>query len=213
MNDELEKLIKKEHFRVAVFGSARIKKNDKIYNQVYELAKMIGEKNFDIVTGGGKGLMEAASAGHKETSDKSAKTIGLTINLPKRFVQNIHLDIKKQFDRFSGRLDQFMVLSDVVVVMPGGIGTTLELFYTWQLTQVGQICPIPIILIGDMWNDLYKWVKEKMLKRDLVSENDLENIFLADSIDEAMKMINKAHGHFKEKGPDYCLNYKKYKLD
>lgn len=39
-----------------------------------------------------------------------------------------------------------MLLSHVFVVAPGGIGTLLELFYTWQLMQVGHICRAPIIL-------------------------------------------------------------------
>ena len=34
---------------------------------------------------------------------------------------------------------------------PGGIGTLLELFYSWQLVQVHENCETPIILYGDLW--------------------------------------------------------------
>lgn len=59
----------------------------------------------------------------------------------------------------------FMLLSNVVVVAPGGIGTTLELFYTWQLMQVGHICKVPIIVYGDMWQTLVAWVDEYIVSR------------------------------------------------
>lgn len=71
--------------------------------------------------------------------------VGLRINLP--FEQEVaaHLDIKKEFDKFSSRLDNFMRLSNAVVVAPGGVGTLLELLYAWQLMQVKTICNVPII--------------------------------------------------------------------
>ena len=57
----MEKEKRRKHFRVAIFGSARIEKEDPIFLQVYNLAKKIGEEGMDIVTGSGPGLMNAAS--------------------------------------------------------------------------------------------------------------------------------------------------------
>ena len=54
----------KDRFRVAIFGSARIKKDDARYKLIYTLAKRIAAEGIDIVTGGGPGLMDAASRGH-----------------------------------------------------------------------------------------------------------------------------------------------------
>ena len=91
--------LKKNHFRVAIYGSARVKKNDKTYKMIYELAKMIGKENIDIVTGGGPGLMEAATDGHRAGNKKmGAHSFGLLIKLPARQKANKHLDIKKEFD-------------------------------------------------------------------------------------------------------------------
>lgn len=129
---ELGEEFGRKHFRVAIFGSARIKKGDPIYELVYTLAKMISKSGMDIVTGGGPGLMNAASEGH-HAGQKGNKlhSIGLRINLPKEDKQATHLDVKKEFHRFSNRLDNFMRLSNIVVVASGGVGTLLELFYTW----------------------------------------------------------------------------------
>ena len=65
---------------------------------------------------------------------------------------NRYLDITETVSTFSARLDTFVLLSDVFVITPGGIGTLLELFYTWQLMEVGHICRAPIIL----WGEEYK---------------------------------------------------------
>ena len=90
--------------------------------------------------------MEAANAGHAEgDKDEKADNIGLTIQLPWEAHGNKHLELKKHFNKFSGRLDHFMALSRAVIVAPGGIGTCLEFFYALQLVQVKHIKPVPII--------------------------------------------------------------------
>ncbi|MBU0577978.1 LOG family protein [Patescibacteria group bacterium] len=203
------------HFRVAIFGSARIKRNDPRYKLIHTLAKMIARDGIDVVTGGGYGLMEAANKGHREGQKRGGKvqSFGLNIKLPKEQKANKHLDIKKEFGRFSDRLDYFMHLSNAVVVAPGGIGTLLEFLYTWQLIQVGHICNIPIILLGKMWPDFIKWIEKWPLKKKLIDIEDMHPIFLADNCKEAIKIIRKAHKDFIDRGPDYCWNYKKYKID
>ena len=190
----LEGKISKKHFTVAIFGSARIKENDPIYRQVYRLGKSIGSRGLDVVTGGGPGIMDAANKGHHEArKDPNVLSLGLNIILPQEQVPNKHLDIKTEFHLFSERLDTFMLLANVVVVAPGGLGTLLELFYAWQLIQVREIEHVPIILMGDMWNELIEWVNRWPLRRRLLSSADLECLFLVRDNEEAMKIIEVAH--------------------
>lgn len=195
----LENAIKTKGFRVAIFGSARIKKNDEIYKDVFDLAKKIGEHEFHLVTGGGPGLMGAAAEGHNEgdPEDKS-DNIGLLIKLPWEADPNPHLEVQEDFEKFSGRLDTFMALSNAMVVVPGGIGTLLELAYTWQLIQVKHIKFVPIILIGEMWEKLIDWIKEYPLKKGLISTEDMECIHVVKNNEEAMKVIKTAHEAFKQ---------------
>ena len=202
-----------EHFRVAIFGSARIQPHQGRYDQVYLLAKMIAQEGWDIVTGGGPGLMEAANKGHKEGRGKrDIHSFGLNILLPEEQMANKHLDLKKEFERFSERLDYFMHLSNAVVVAPGGVGTLLEFFYTWQLVQVKHVCNIPIILLGDMWSELIEWLEKWPLKKRYLDKKDLEALFLADNCKEAMDVMRMTYKMYKEKGDAFCLNYKRYKL-
>ena len=187
-------LRRKDRFRVSIFGSARIKIGDKVYQQVFDLAEKVGENAFDLVTGGGPGLMEAANAGHMAGDQKKkADSIGLIIKLPWENKGNDYLEISKRFKYFSKRLDTFLSLSDVMVVTKGGIGSMLELYYMWQHLQV-HLCPYkPIILIGKMWEDLIHWMKKEVLPENLVSPEDFDFIYIAHNNNEAIKMIKKFH--------------------
>ncbi|MCZ2809356.1 MAG: LOG family protein [Candidatus Bathyarchaeota archaeon] len=105
---------------------------------------------------------------------------------------------KKEFSRFSTRLDNFIALADAVVVAPGGVGTLLELFYTWQLLQVKMIQDIPIILLGNMWQDLVRWIKKWPLKNCLLKQEDVDLFTVVDTYEEALEIIKKVyHGTLK----------------
>ncbi len=209
----LEEELLTNHFRVVVFGSARIKKEDERYKWTYDLAKKVAKHDIDIVTGGGPGIMEAANAGHHAgRNGNHCHSIGITVKLPFEENINAHLDVRKHFQRFSNRLDQFMVLSDVVVVMPGGVGTCLEFFYTWQLTQVKHICQIPIILMGEMWEGMYKWIEDQPLKKGFISPGDMDNISIAKSADDALAVILEEK-ELRDNQGETCTMTRKYLYD
>ncbi len=218
MNNETESIkIKTDgHFKVAIFGSARIQKNDAIYEQVRTLALALGEKGIDVVTGGGPGLMEAANEGHILGSDKEHKdahSIGIGIKLPWEQEFNKSVEYKEEFNIFSKRLDEFMLLSDDVIVTPGGLGTLLELFYTWQLVQVHHICDTPIILMGEEWKGLLEWIKDNPLEKGYIDPQDFRLIYHVENPVEAIEIIEKNYQHFLKGGKNFCLNYEKYKID
>ena len=181
---------KNKNFTVSIFGSARTKPEEKNYKLAYNIANQVAKKGYDMITGGGPGIMEAANAGHDagDPEDKSA-SVGLTIQLPWENHANSSVEKETNFANFSNRLDKFMELSDVVVVMPGGIGTCLELFFTWQLIQVRHIEPIPIIVVGEMWDKLIQWVKEYPLENGLISPADMNHVHIAHTEEEVLKII------------------------
>jgi uncharacterized protein (TIGR00730 family) len=178
-----------DFYRVCIFGSARIGADSPYYHQAFELAREMAKRGIDIVTGGGPGLMEAANRGAKEGSNFS-RSIGLPIQLPFESDANAHLDVKHHHKRFSSRLDEFMRLSHAVVITPGGIGTLLELFYTWQLMQVNHIKPRPFILLGkSTFEGLIQWLVDVPVKQKLMSKDDLRMINVVDSVDEVIKVL------------------------
>ena len=199
------------HYRVAIFGSARIKEHDDAYNDVYAIARGMAESGFDVVTGGGPGIMQAANAGHKSVPT-DAHSVGLNVTLPFEQEANKYLDIKKEFDRFSGRLDAFMSLSDAIIVATGGIGTLLDLFYSWQLIQVQHICETPIILFGEMWGGLVGWMREEVLSRGLFDKNDLHNIIHIRNVEKVISFVRQVHED-RLKMEHVCVNYNKYRVE
>ncbi len=205
----------KQHFKVTIFGSSRIANNDEIYKQVKHLAKMLGENGIDVITGGGPGLMKAGNEGHLEgqaIGKTGAHSIGIGIQLPWEQKFNDSVEYKEKFNRFSSRLDEFMTLTNAVVVCPGGLGTILELFYTWQLVQVHHICNIPIILMGEEWGGLLRWIKEQPLNKKYLDKEDYNLVFHVKTPEEAMDIINESYAEFKVGGKNFCLNYEKYKI-
>lgn len=200
-------------FRVAIFGSARIKKDDWEYKIVYQLGKMLAQEGISLVTGGGPGLMDAASRGHYAgKGDNDVHSVGLTIALPKETKEEraFHLDVHQDFQRFSNRLDTFMEYSHAVIVAPGGVGTLLELFYTWQLVQVKHMCEIPIILMGPMWNGLVSWINNYPSRKKLLDRDDVDMLFVAQGVKETIDIIKKAKKAYEE-GRHVCTSLAGYK--
>ena len=199
--DTLVTEIGSDYYRVSIFGSARLKPDTQEYTDIYQLAKILAKNNVDIVTGGGPGLMEAANAGAKDGSSES-KSFGLHVDLPFEAAPNGHLDITYHHKKFSSRLDEFMRISHSVIVAPGGIGTVLELMYTWQLIQVGHITERPIILVGTMWHGLLEWMKLNLLKKQLINKADFDNILIVEHAEEAFEIlkphVKKFYSNHKE---------------
>ena len=142
--------------------------------------------------------MEAANAGAKDGSSKS-KSFGLHVDLPFETSPNEHLDITYHHKRFSSRLDEFMRISHAVIVTPGGIGTILELLYTWQLIQVSHISERPIILVGKMWTGLLEWMKSEPLNKQLIDKSDFNNIKIVQNVDEVIVLLKPLINKFYAK--------------
>jgi uncharacterized protein (TIGR00730 family) len=183
-----------EHYRVSIFGSSRIRRGDPIYEEVRKLSYELAKVNIDIVTGGGPGLMEAANAGAMEGQQGTkSRSFGLAIHLPTEEAANPFVDKVFRHRTFFSRLHHFIRLSSAFIVMPGGIGTALELFMVWQLLQVKHMKEHPLILVGTMWPGLIDWLQGSMLERGLVSPSDFDVIKVVSSSDEAIPIIRESH--------------------
>jgi uncharacterized protein (TIGR00730 family) len=192
---------KRQRYRVTIFGSARIEKNSTIYEEVKWLASQLTEMECDIVTGGGPGLMEAANEG-SVISDPSDRTqsIGIRVNL--NFEQEVNPFVEEVFQHrtFFSRLHQFVLISNAFVVVPGGIGTTLETFMIWQLLQVRHLDNIPLILVGEMWSELVVWAKKYMLEGQfsLVNPEDILIPYCVDNVEQAVTIVRKYQEQWHE---------------
>ncbi len=200
IEQQLRELEEHRFYRTCIFGSARIKPDTADYNDVAKLARILSAEGVDILTGGGPGLMEAANKGAllgREDKKSKSLSFGISIQLDFEPIPNSHLDVKRHHHKFSSRLDDFMRLSHSIIVTPGGIGTLLELFFSWQLVQVRHIDPRPIVLLdGEFWSGVIEWMKEYPLSRGLVSPKDFDCVKIADSPEDAAAIISAHHKEF-----------------
>ena len=174
---------------VSIFGSARLKREDKYYEMAVEIAKKITEIGFGVITGGGSGIMEAGNKGAKEGGGKS---IGLNIELPfeQHFNPYIDKSYSMDFDYFFVRKVMFVKYSQGFIVLPGGFGTLDELSEALTLIQTHKIGKFPIVLVGsEFWSGLLDWFANTLLKNGLIAEGDLSLFRIVDSADEAVAHI------------------------
>lgn len=190
---------KRERYRVTIFGSARAKPGTFVYNEVKRVAAALAEMGCDIITGGGPGLMQAANEGAAAANaPERNRSVGIRVDLP--FEQHVNPFVEQAFEHktFFTRLHHFVLTSDAFVVVPGGIGTVLELTMIWQLLQVKHVHDTPLILVGKMWADLVDWAKLNLLKPELslASAADLKIPHCVNTADEAITLIREHHGRW-----------------
>ena len=177
------------HPAVTVFGSARAKKGDQLYKTAYELAKVLARNGFNVITGGGPGVMEAVNKGAKE---EGARSVGINIELPYEQKPNPYITVPLSFKYFFVRKVMFIKYAIAYLVLPGGFGTLDEVFEAITLIQTNKIRPFPVILVGsDFWASLVGWMREHMLERGMISKEDLDIFRIMDDPEEIVSYIKK----------------------
>jgi len=174
---------------VSIFGSARVKPGDDIYEKTVIIARKLAQNGYHIITGGGPGVMEAGNKGAKEGGGKS---IGLNIKLPMEEKPNPYIDIKLDFRYFFVRKVMFLKYAQAYIGMPGGFGTLDEIFEAVTLIQTKRMKPFPLVLVGsDYWGPLMDWINEHLLKKGYISSEDMELLTVMDDPDDVVKFIKK----------------------
>ena len=174
---------------VSIFGSARVKAGDKTYEKAVSIARGLAKNGFNIITGGGPGIMEAGNRGAAEGGSNS---IGLNILLPMEQEPNPYANIQLDFQYFFVRKVMFIKYAQAYVCMPGGFGTLDELFESITLIQTKRIKPFPVVLVGsDYWLPLWDWVENTLLSRKLISPEDLALVSILDDPEEVVQSIKK----------------------
>lgn len=174
---------------VSIFGGARIPESDPYYDLARRTARLLAEEGFAVITGGGPGLMEAANRGAKEAGGRS---IGLNIKLPFEQYANQYADTVIEFDYFFARKVMFVKYACAFVGFPGGFGTLDEMFECLTLKQTGKARPIPVVLVGsDYWSGLIDWMEAQVLRRGLVSKEDMKLFHLVDTAEEVAAIVGE----------------------
>lgn len=176
---------------VSIFGSARVKRTDPMYQAAVDLARMLGEAGFAIITGGGPGIMEAGNQGARLAG---AQSLGLNIELPFEQGVNQFVDVGIEFRYFFVRKTMFVKYAQAFVIFPGGFGTMDELFEALTLIQTGKVQNFPLILFGSAyWGGLLDWMRNTMLPEGKIAEADLDLLVVSDSPEEVRDLITRSY--------------------
>jgi uncharacterized protein (TIGR00730 family) len=186
--EAIETLSRVKH-AVSIFGSARTSPDDPYYQKTEILARLLAQKGFGVITGGGPGIMEAANKGAAEGGGQS---VGMNIRLPYEQKPNPYANISIEYKYFFTRKVMFVKYAVAYVVLPGGFGTIDELFEALTLIQTKRIKSFPVILMGsEYWKGLIDWLRKTMLRDKMISPEDLGLFQIIDDPEEAVKYIQK----------------------
>lgn len=174
---------------VTIFGSSQTKPQSAYYKTAVEVARMLTEKGFNVISGGGPGIMEAANKGAAEAGGKS---VGLHIHLPNEQKPNKYANVRLNFHYFFIRKVMFVKYAVAYIIMPGGFGTLDELFEALTLIQTKRIRSFPVILMDSTyWNGLLEWLKKTLIKEKTIKKSDLEIFTVVDTPKEAVSIIER----------------------
>jgi uncharacterized protein (TIGR00730 family) len=176
---------------VTIFGSARVREDNPIYEHARAAARLFAQSGFTVVTGGGPGVMEAANRGAKEAGGVS---VGFNIELPHEQHENRYLDIGHSFQHFYARKTMLVKAAEGFVMFPGGFGTLDEMFEALTLIQTGKVLHFPVVLVGRRyWSDLLDWIGDELLDHGMISRDDVRLLYLTDDPAEAVSEVVRCY--------------------
>jgi hypothetical protein len=175
---------------VSIFGSARARPDDSPYVDAREVARAVARAGFNVLTGGGPGVMEAASRGCREGG---GVPVGLTIELPDEQATNAFVEREIRFRYFFARKLMFVRYSCAFLIFPGGFGTLDEAFEALTLAQTHKIPNFPVLLFGaSYWTGLARQLDD-MTRHGAITAADRGRIQAVASAGEAVAILRSCH--------------------
>lgn len=183
--------------KVTVFGSARTRREEPIYQKCVEFSRLLVEHNYMVITGGGPGIMLAGNEGAG-----AENSFAVNIHLP--FEQNtnpiMNQDAKTiTYKYFFNRKVAFLKETHAVALFPGGFGTLDEAMEVMTLVQTGKNPVIPLVLIDDeggYWEDWFRFLRDSLLRRGVISGEDFSLFTITRDPQEAVALIDEFYRNF-----------------
>ncbi len=153
---------------VAIFGFSQAKPKDKLYKEVFLVAKILAKEGYVIVNGGGPGVMRAASEGAKAGGGKTIgiyfSPVGMT-NFEGRDPKN-PLDEEILVSNYVERTIKLLEYGDCYIIFNGGTGTISEFGMAWGLARLYFGHHKPLVLYGEFWEEIIETFRKNMLLRE-----------------------------------------------
>jgi uncharacterized protein (TIGR00730 family) len=179
--------------KVTIFGSARTQPEDPLYAQARDLAAVLAERGWMVITGAGPGIMAAGIEGAGPS-----KAIGISIQLP--FEEVLHETLAESgqvvaMKYFFTRKLMLIKESSAFVCLPGGFGTQDETFELCTLLQTGKASPAPVVLLdvpgGTYWTHWAEFVDRELVASGLVNAQDHDLYLITDDVATAVAEVER----------------------
>ncbi len=184
--------------KVTVFGSARTRQDDPVYDQARQIAAALAQRGWMVVTGAGPGIMQAAMEGAGRE-----RSIGVAIRLPFEQGANPVIAGDEKYVSMKYFFTRKLMLvkeSRAFVCLPGGFGTLDETFELLTLTQTGKGLPVPIVLLDPPGNPFWKridaLIHDLLVEGGLVSDADTGLYLVTDSVEAACAEIDRFYANY-----------------
>lgn len=172
---------------ITIFGSARMDSSGYYAQKAMELGQRFINADISILTGGGPGIMEAASCLIKY--DGKARSIGIGVRNLEPRPRNCATEYF-ELEYFFARKWLLTEFSSAFVIFPGGFGTLDEMAGVLTLIQTKKLKRVPMVLIGkEYWDPFVQWITKEALAHGAILPEELEYFYVTDNLDDAFCFV------------------------
>jgi len=158
---------------------------------------MAAKAGYDIITGGGPGVMAAGNEGAGP-----GRGFGLNIRLPFEQAANRFIDKEKGLIHYKYFFTRKLFLvkeATAFVLLPGGFGTFDESFEVLTLMQTGKTSIIPVVFLEPQgfgfWEPLDAFMESHLEKGGFIAAVDRKLYRIMNTPEAAIEHINAFYKH------------------
>lgn len=173
---------------ILIYCGSRLGTSKEFSHAAKELAQLLAEKNHKLIYGGGDiGLMGVIS---NTMLDLGAEVIGvIPQRLKNKEIANkrcSRLIVTKDMAERKRLMEE---MADIIITLPGGLGSMDELFESWTNLQLGfHQKPIGILNTLSFYNPLLEQLKQ-MVEMGFMPQESLDKLKVSENPAELLKML------------------------
>lgn len=175
--------------KIGIFCSANKNIDKDFFALTEQLGKWMGENHHTLVYGGcDVGLMECIG---NSVHDNGGQTIGVVPSIVEKGGRAAKcLDVEIPVDNLSERKDIMLLHSDVIIALPGGIGTLDEVFTVAASHTIGYHSKTVILYnMKGFWNSTVAMLDD-LQKNGMIRGDYHQYIQVANTFDELISVIS-----------------------
>lgn len=176
--------------KIGIFCSANSDLDPDFFSLTRELGAWMGKNGYMLVFGGcNMGLMECIAQSVHEAGGRTIGVVPQIIEKGGRVSE--YVDVNVACDNLSDRKDLMLLQSDVIIALPGGIGTLDEIFSVAAAHTIGYHHKQVIIYnMKGFWNPTIRMLDD-LQSQGAIRGSWRDYIQIADSLEQIQLFISQ----------------------